>query len=140
MATSEQNNQQTNTNRIVGLAETQKKLQIYDYEGSFFSYLKDLKNFSNNNTENDTELITKITEITFNLQQALFNFAPAINEELQYINEVILKETPSDDYFFNSSIISLEIDNPLIDFFPQWRRDRSKDNRYFEIDVFYRGF
>ncbi|MBQ9788985.1 MAG: sigma-70 family RNA polymerase sigma factor [Lentisphaeria bacterium] len=97
----------------------------YDYEDSFFSYLKDVRNCTINNDE-DSELIIRITEKAFCLQQALLNFAPAVNEELQYINEIIAAESDVDDYFFNSSILSLNTANPITDFFPQWRKDMNK--------------
>lgn len=123
MNTPEYTTEKNNLDRAID-ANSQKKWYLkYDYENSFFSYLKDLKKVSQLDTELHDELIFDITELSFKFQQALLQFAPAVNEELQYINEIINGEAEVEDYFFNSSILALGDVGDNKEFFSKWRKD-----------------
>lgn len=93
-------------------------LYANDLDNSFFSYLNDLKKFELNPGGDRTLLIWHIDNTMTTFQEQLFAFAPAVQEFIQILNDIVNNEkvTP-DDIFFTSSIR----DTP-----------ESKNNKYFE--------
>ncbi len=112
-----------NEDRKIDSPENVKMRIDYDYEDSFYSYLRDLRNMASTDPEDNDGLIYDIAEASFSLQQSLAQFAPVINEILQYSEEIIRNESVIDDYFFGSSVLALNCSEPITEFFPQWRKE-----------------